>query len=379
MSRRCVSFAWSTIAPAILSSAVGMPAIAADYVFDVPSDDRWHYPFNFTPGSRATIGCFGTFGNPTFPDFNDRDGVMVVAWNTSTQIESGFAAALYDVCTVSVRVTNIPGATWAIDTTLDDVSTYRGQPDSDPGRPIELFGAAFGPEYAYPTWDEYELYAGAHCNFEGTICSNDPRDPYPFVFRDGSDQKLHVEDSVKGTQNEGLMPPLCGAARCPFTAIPWAIGIPKDYRPGQQSVPFDVHFEINLALSNGRVRGYFQQQLAGGRVFVIITSLQLAEILGGQVTYPTFYSKEAFGPGVKPAQLIIRLKSDPPGDVDGDGRITLDEFDTATKCLKGPNAAVTPPTPLAEATCRCALDSDADGDIDLRDLARVLAAFPNGG
>ncbi len=351
---------------------------AADFVVDVPSDDRWHYPFNFTPGSRATIGCFGSFGNPDFPDFNDRDGIMVVAWDTSAHIEAGFDPSLYDVCSVSVTVTNIPGAVWPVDLTLDDVSTFPDQFDPDPGRPIELFGAGFGPQYAYETWEESELYAGGRCNFEGTICSNDPRDPFPFVFREGFDQVLHVEDSVKGTQNEDVVPPLCTGATCPFTPIPWAIGIPADYTPNQQTVPFDVHFDVDLALSNGRVRRYFQEQLSGGRVFVVVTTLQLVDLREGQTSYPTFFSKEVTGPGIKPARLVVRLKSDPPGDFDGDGIIAGTELNPVTLCMGGPDAGIEPPPPMSAATCRCALDTDNDADIDLRDLATVFSMFPGG-
>jgi hypothetical protein len=175
-----------------------------------------------------------------------------------------------------------------------------------------------------------------------------------------------------------VIPALCGAARCPFTPVPWAIGIPKGYVPGHQSTPFDVQFEVDLALSGGRVRGYFQSQLSTGRVFAIITSLQLADFLGSQSTYPTFYSKEAFGPGVKPAQLVIRLKSIPLGDMDGDGMIAPSEFVTLTKCISGPGVPIAPAQSLTAATCRCALDGDADGDIDLRDLATFFAAFPDG-
>lgn len=358
--------------------AVTATVRAADFVFDVPSDDRWHYPFNFVPGDRATAGCFGAFGNPDFPDFNDRDGIMVVAWDTSSQIETDPALDANDVCAVSIRTTNIPGATWPIDLTLDNVATFHGQVDADSGRPIELFGAGFGPEYDYSTWNEFELYAGGRCNFAGTVCSNDPRDPFPFAFRDGSDQMLHVEDSVKGTQNEDVVPALCGGTKCPFTPIPWAIGVPMDYVPGAQTTPFDVRFDVDLALSDGRVRRYFQEQINGGRVFVVITTLQLVDLRAGQSTYPTFFSKEAFGPGVKPAQLLIRLQSDPPGDFDGDGMITPDELDPLVLCMSGPNTAISPLPPLTRATCRCALDADHDADIDLRDIATVFSMYPDG-
>jgi hypothetical protein len=370
-------FVWGMVV-ALLTGAT--PAYSADFVFDMPSDDRWHYPFNFTPGQRGVMSVFGAFGNQDFPEFNDRDGIAIVAWDTTALLDPGLSLASYDVCSVTVRLTNAASANWPIDLTVDDVSTFYGAPDPDPGRPIELFGAGFGPDFQYESWNEFELYEGGRCNFEGTICSNDPRDPFPFVYQPGTLAKIHVEDSVKGTQNEHLNPPLCASPSgiCPFTPTPWAVGVPINYTPGQQSVPFDVLFDINLSLSDGAVRGYFQEQLRGGRVFVIVTTLLLADFMGSQSGYPTFFTKEAFGTGVKPGQLTIRLKSHPPGDIAGDGISTLEEVAVGLRCMDGPGAAVVPPPGVHRDTCLCAFDVNGDGAIDLRDFREVMREFTGG-
>ena len=88
--------------------------------------------------------------------------------------------------------------------------------DPDPGRPIELFGAAFGPTFDAQTWQESDLFVGSDSIVERA------RDPFPFVFQHKSHESLHVEDSVRGLHNENLTIPLCDDAGgiCPFTATP---------------------------------------------------------------------------------------------------------------------------------------------------------------
>jgi hypothetical protein len=67
-----------------LASAQG-----GEFVFDTPSDDRWHYPFNFTPGHRAVASCFGSTADPNFTTFNDRDGIFLIAWRPDEEFCSG--------------------------------------------------------------------------------------------------------------------------------------------------------------------------------------------------------------------------------------------------------------------------------------------------
>lgn len=374
MKRCCTA-----ITMAVVLWGAGRPAPGAEvHVFARPSDDRWHYPFNFTPGRRPIASTFGAGG---LPFFNDRDGAMVIAWDTTASIEPGRGPETYNLRSITIELVNIPGAEWPIDLTVDEWFTYdvngdgflngdgfpRGDPndtdgesdDEDPGRPIELFGAGFGPVHAYTTWHERSPYVGSDSE------ENIPRDPFPFVYADDTGVALHVSDCVKGLFNED-------AGVFGFTPIPWAIGVPIDYEPGNQNVRFTVRFEVDLALSDGRVRRYFQEQLDGGRFFVIVTSLSEAFREQEDSQYPAFFTKEGnlVDPDAPPPRLEI-VRANRPGDANGDGRIDLDDYDALYPCLRGPGVAIEDPD--------CAVfDLEEDDDVDLRDAAGFMVFFGMG-
>lgn len=300
----------------ILMAGFGTGSVlASDHVFSTPSDDRWFYPFNFAPGRRPVASCFGTNG---MDRFNDRDGTAIIAWRTDALIPPGLGAENYDIRSIRLTLTNIPGATWAVDLTPDEWYTFdinqdgvinrdgiqRGEPgdtdgessDSDPGRPIEIFGVGFGPHRQYETWIEYDGYIGSDS------INNIPRDPFPFVYQDGTTDVLHCEDNIKGLHNDHLPVPVYQ-----FTPQPWGIGVPVNYTPGQQNTAFAITVDIDLSLSDGRVRRYFQEQLNGGRVFLYVTSLADTTFGGGQNEFPTIYMKESTDQQARPAELSIVL------------------------------------------------------------------------
>ncbi len=365
--------------------AAACPAGAADYAFPTPSDDRWHYPFNFTPGTRPVATCFGTGG---LNGFNDRDGIAIVAWDTSTLITPGLGAANYPISSLTVTMTNQPNAAWQVDLTPDEWFTYdlngdgtinadgiaRGEPgdtdgesnDPDPGRTVELYGAGFGPVFAAADWTETSIYVGS----DSII--NSPRDPFPFVFRDGVSDLLHVEDHMKGLHNSGLTPPFCGPpdTSCPFTPIPWAVGIPVNYTPTLQPIAFDVVFTVNLDQSNGRVRQYFQECLNAGRVFAVITSGADAVFMSGQATFPTLYMKDATVAGSKPGSLSITLDTcqTGSGDIDCDGDVDGADRDLFIAVLLGTETG---------ASYVARSDLDASGTVNGLDVSGFVQAFLN--
>jgi hypothetical protein len=329
-------------------------ARGGEFAFDSPSDDRWHYPFNPNAGRRATASCFGSTSDPNYTTFNDRDGIFVVAWRTNIKIPTGLPPKSYDIRTVRVTLTNLganssspSGATWPVDLTPDEWFTM-DYPinDADPGQPIELFGAGFGPDYTYVNWVETSPYVGS--NDEEFV----PRDPFPFMFDGSTSTMQHIEDNVKDH----------------FTPVPWAIGTPVGYTPENQPAPFPVIFDINLNLSSGKVLSYFQEQLGGGRVFVVATSLRetYQEAPAG---FPTFFTKEgaALDPNGKAPQLTI--VAFPTGDVNGDGRRGLVDAASLSNCMAGPDSLPFPVGNLNTAQCLFLFDIDEDGDVDLADAA----------
>lgn len=377
---------------AVITLAAVLPCFGGggdEYSFLTPSDDRWHYPFNFTPATRPIATTFSSIGNVTWPSFNDRDGILVVAWNTAAQIPSGECPLHYDVRSIRVTLTSVSNAAWLVDLTPDEWYTYdwhndgvlnadgipRGMPgdldgesdDVDSGRPLELFGAGFGPTHHYATWTEGSFYVGAN------DVVNNARDPYPFVFQEVSGLRLHVEDSVKGTQNQNADPPVFH-----FTPTPWAIGVPQGYTPSAQEVPFDVTFDVDLSISDGLVRDYFQQQLAGGRLFVVITSLiETIQFGGGPETYPTFFNKEGLGleQGAKAPRLDLIVRMFLSGDDEEDCDVDNADFVRWEDCYFGPDETPVPMPPMTTARCLSTFDFDNDGDVDLADHASFALVF----
>ncbi|GMU24233.1 MAG: hypothetical protein AMXMBFR13_43090 [Phycisphaerae bacterium] len=351
---------------------------ASQFSFLTPSDDRWQYPFNFTPGTRAVASCFGS---PGTPDFNDRDGIIIVAWNTSGSLPPSQGADAYGVKSVTVRLTSQKGSAWPTDLTVDEWFTYdangddvlnadgipRGQvgdtdgesDDEDLGRTIELFGAGFGSFYSPQTWTENSLFIGSASD------ANVPRDPFPFVFQEGTWERLHVEDNVKGLHNDQLAQPVIK-----FTPVPWAIGKPVGYVPGNQPVPFEVIFEVDLDLSAGHVRHYFQEQLDQGRLFVVVTSLKEAAIQGAQSGFPTFFTKEgaAFDLAAEAPRLDLHACLAVAPDFDRDCDVDAFDVQHFEACRTGP--AVGPPG----SECLNS-DFDHDWDVDQEDFAILQRCF----
>jgi hypothetical protein len=376
----------------VLMISLGFAAAvkAEEFTFTPPSADRWHYGFNSSPGVEDLGRTFMAPGWAGINgQFNDRDGYVIFAWDTSGSIAPGQDPESYNVTAVELTVTNIAGAEWLSDASIDEWFTYdlngdgainadgfpRGHPsdtdgessDSDPGRTIDIYGVGFGPHFTAASWTETSAYRGAlpaGPPFNGDPLA--PRDPFPFVYQAGSLDQLHVEDHIRGLHNDTLPSPVLE-----FSPQPWAIGQPLDYAPGNQTVPFDIRFTVNLALSGGEVRRYFQEGLAEGTVFLIVSSAQETEMQGGQEEYPTIFMRDAVGslPGAKAAALSIEVTA-LPGDYDGDGDVDHDDFVEFPPCLTGPTETNLDPT------C-AAFDFDADADIDLSDYAGFQEALPN--
>ncbi len=366
MTSLCKGWKSGLVALLLSGSAIGQTVD-----FTTPTDDYWQYPFNGLPGTRPLASCFSSLGTgiASFDAFNDRDGIFVIAWDTSTLIDPNQGPGAYAIESVTVTLTNESIASWPIDLTPDEWFTYdvnndglingdgipRGQAgdtdgesaDADPGRAIELFGSGFGPVYTIETWDELDVYVG------GRNSAPAERDPFPFVF-DPNGAPLHVEDNVQ--------------APVGFTPVPWAVGVPTGYEPNEANAPFPVTFEIDLDLSGGLVRTYFQEQLDLGRVVVSVTSLA-DTVQGGTVGgVPSFFTKEGLGleTGAAAPRLTIVLSSAAPGDVNDSGCVDLTDL------------AIVLSNFGATGVARADGDLTGDGIVDLSDLAQVLANFGSG-
>jgi CheY-like chemotaxis protein len=102
-------------------------AVAGDIVFATPSDDRWHYPFNFNPGRRPVASCFGSTADADYMTFNDRDGIFLIAWQTDELFCGGLPPGAYDIRALRVTLTGAvcsacPTPDWIVDLTTEGMN-----------------------------------------------------------------------------------------------------------------------------------------------------------------------------------------------------------------------------------------------------------------
>jgi hypothetical protein len=252
-----------------LSMAGMETAWSQHFSFQPPVGDRWHYPFNFSPGTRPTASIFWNNGRD-FPIFNKRDGVAILKWSTTNLIPGGNEPSSYSIKSCTVTVYNVASATWTLSGLNSDGVQKR----------LELFGVGFtniDPE----TWIESTPYVGG--NVGGPVPAAE-RDPYPMDLTTLG----HAEDSL--------------------TALPWAEGTLVGYNPPNQSTPFKIIFKVDV--NQPTIRTYLQQALQKGRVYWIVSTPIDAPVMGGSPSSsPVIVMKEGVGanPGSEAARLEIEL------------------------------------------------------------------------
>lgn len=252
---------------AAASALVPSRAGAAAWTIGEPSHDRWMYPSNSTPGTRAQASTFSAL--PGSAGLDDRWGFFLFAFDTASALPPGLPASRYRVNSVKIKATISQNNTFIYDPTYDAWQTYATPAipasiaDSDPGRPIELHGASFRNGFTAATFME----TSAH----GTV-SPGTRNAFPFGYSaTGTGQD--VSNNITGQ----------------FDSIPWAVGESATVSAGNP-VPIDSEFTFSVNPSLPGVTDYLKQGMATGRIWLSITSLHPAIQQGGQLA--SFYTRD---------------------------------------------------------------------------------------
>ena len=158
------------LCPAALAVVVAAHASAGaiDVQLDEPVIDQWVYPFNDDPGDRFFASVFASWTPDGFLDiFDNRDGQMLVGFDTSADVPPGLDPASYDVLSATVTITVNNDLNFEYDPTTDSHTSWLPfddpdfVPDGDAGRPIELFGTAFRNGLTAGTYTEDIPYSFA--------------------------------------------------------------------------------------------------------------------------------------------------------------------------------------------------------------------------
>lgn len=333
---------------AVTTACLAAPLDAQSYDVTMSTTaDRWMYPFNATPGTRPAGSIFGYVPFPDETSFDNRDGQVIVAFDTSEVVPIGQGPASYDVSNFVLEITLAGPASGPIDPTVDDWRTYlpeeaRGAlADSDPGRPIELFAAGFRNGYDRLGWAEGDSFSDTD------------------IFGQGTRNVFAAEIAVDGSLFDAS-----SSITDDFTANPVAVATFPGFEAGE--IPPEGAVAIfELDTSDPLIRGWLGESLDEGRLIFAVTSLLGAS--QGDTVLTQFYLREnpLVEVGVRESSVIAfavdvvdacAIREDLNGDclVDGaDLGLFLSRWNTADESA----------------------DYDGDGIVSGSDLGRLLAAF----
>ncbi len=305
--------------------------------YDNPVLDRWNYPFNQNAGVRATSSSFSALNEP---DFDDRDGQVLIGFDTDDQVTTGLGAGSYTILSAKVTI-GISETSIAYDDTYDVWQTYLDTmdpdfiADSDVGRPLELYGVGYRNGFSNATYLEDSNFSEVDPENQGV------RNAF------ATDFLMQSPDDISNNVLEG------------FDTVPWAIGINAGISPGA-TIPSGTDMTFTLDVANPDVHQYLAEALDEGRLRLMISSLHPAIQQGG--VFASYYMRENFFSGDQAARLMMEVQLGTPclGDFDGDGSVGA--VDLAT--LIG-NWGSTDPT----------FDLDGSGDVGASDLAELLGRW----
>ncbi|MCC6233395.1 MAG: hypothetical protein IT580_12170 [Verrucomicrobiales bacterium] len=304
----------------LAAAALGCPAGAGEFSlnFERPTLDRWVYPFNFQPGVRVVAPTYGSFD----PRFDTRDAQFLLGWDTAPDVATNAGPASYLLRSVAVTITSVapipPTRAFVYDPTHDAYFTYvtnlaQSVPDSDPGRPVELFGAAYRGGFDAASFREDSAFGPLGPIASGNV-SIATRNVFAAVH-DTNGTLIDIANHV-GQFNTNWTAE-------PFEVRPWAIGTTSQVEPGGE-VPDGASFRFELDLSDPRVRGYLQDALHTGRLRFVVSSLSPAGQstpggvgAGGGGAYPWWATKENLLYTAPRLELSGTLVG--PEDTDADG------------------------------------------------------------
>jgi hypothetical protein len=257
-----------SIRPALLAALLATgTAAGTPTLLEEPSQDRWMYPSNGTPGTRSQASTFSAL--PAASGLDDRWGFFLIAFDTSEAVPPGLPAAVYQIHSAKVAATISQDLRFTYDPSYDAWHSY-GTPavpaatvDTDPGRPLELHGAGFRNGWTAASFVETSSHGPAE---PGT------RNAFPLGFDTGGGAR-DVSNNITGQ----------------FESIPWAVGTNHSLAPGTP-VPLDSVFDFQINPSLPGVDEYLKQGLAAGRIWFSLSSLHPATQQAGE--FVAYYTRD---------------------------------------------------------------------------------------
>ena len=250
------------------------PMIAAAQEFsgvlDTPEADRWNYGFNATPGAKPTGSTFGYTG--TLYEFDDRDGLVTIAFDTSMIATPGAGAENYVIDALVVSIVVSDDFIAGYDETTDEWNTYVPEedleylPDLDEGRPVELYATDFRNDFSLATWEEATPFS--------------PTGPFGERTRNAFAAEC---------LNDGTLIDISNSIFERFTPTSLAVGQAIGVAAGAV-IPEGAELRFTIDPTQPGAAAWLGASLNEGRIVLTISTLNEAEQQGGD--FIEFYMRE---------------------------------------------------------------------------------------
>lgn len=328
-----------------VASSAGL-AQTASLELDEPTWDRWMYPFNFTPGSRATASTFGAI---EIEGFDDRDAQFLLGFDATVAVPAGEGPSRYRIVSASVTASVANDEQFAYDPTAD---TWKNvivdtdpdyAPDADAGRPVELFPVGYRGGFDATTFTGTSPFGGTPVV--------DPAEGARYAF-------------AANFLSDGTAVDVSNHVRESYDPDSLAIGT-ADLTPGTP-VPVDTTFTFTIDASDPASAAYLRRSLDAGVLVFSISSLHPAT--GGEgggtgdVTYPIWYTQDnlvALLDGLT-ATITLEVFVGSPADLNADGVFNNTDINLFVGAFLGGEASA---------------DVNADGVLNNTDINLFVSAF----
>jgi hypothetical protein len=229
---------------------------------------------NYFSCQYPAYAIFANLGADSGTD--SRLGQLLVGWDTANIIPTNLPVTRYLIRSVRATVTINDGNQVIYDPTHDAVETYFAtnhpawQADTDPGRPIELFGVGFRNGYGATNFLQCSPVGNGAVEANNVYALSWTTNGLP---RD-------VGNSV-GKTNAHLLP---------FEPWPFAVAQTTATPPGG-TLPPGAQLTFDLNLSDPFVVGYVRRALHKGRLDLMVSSLHQVSGQFGTEPFPSFATR----------------------------------------------------------------------------------------
>jgi hypothetical protein len=329
-----------------------------------PTLDRWNYPFAGDPGGNTYAAVFAPLtsggGGGFDPQFDNRDGQMLIGYSTAALVSPGLGAGRYRVNSGAVTITIETGNVFQYDPTPDSYRSWLPPEDpdfvadADPGHAVELFGTRFRNQCSVscPTppcfapcsalnYSESAPYSPLGAFGKGI------RSAFPIAFN-AAGQCVDVSNNVDAR----------------FDPEPFAVGMNANLTPGQL-VPVNTPLRFELDVDDPNIQRWLRRSLNDGMIDFAVASIFPSQQQKSGGPYPRLYTKEhlaVLAHLVDAARLEMQVEilptASPLGDVTGNGAVNIDDLLAVINSW-------------GSCPC-CAADVDGNGLVNIDDLLAVI-------